>query len=359
MNFYDALQMDPAGLKKQIRSSDDPAYRWKMLGAMALRSLLLVIFSTLVISPCAVVFGSENSCMAVALLCILLGIRFVDLGYCIRDSLLNLAVVFALLWLAPSLAALLNPIWAIPIHVSAFFVILYMTSQHPEMGNAGLYTFSYVFLAGNPVSGSLLWKRGALTLAGFAVCGAILYAKHRSKHRELSFRSIVKQSRLTDPKLLWQLQLALGVGLLLGLGNLHENRRMMWAAFACGSVLGCYQVGEAGIRERFSQRIMGTLLGTGAYCLAYWLTPGELHSMFGLAGGLILGFCADYRAKTACNCLGALFIATSLFGLQDTVLLRLGHNLAGVVFGYLFWLLGREIGKKLRPTSAAQPVQGV
>lgn len=348
MRFYDSLQMDPAGLKKMIRTSDDPAVRRRLFAAMAVRSVLLVLFSMAVISPASAVFGPENSCMAVSMLCILLGIRFVDLGYRISDSMLNLAIVFALLLVAPTAATLVHPAVGTVIHISAFFVILFMTSQHPEMGNAGLYTFAYIFLSGNPVTGPSFWNRAALTAVGYGICGGILFAKHRGKNRQISFGSLLREFRFSDPKILWQLQLALGVGLILGIGSHFNLERAMWAAFACGSILGCYNASADGVRERLRHRMAGTLIGTAAFFLAYQIVPSGLHSLFGIAGGLIVGFCADYRSKTACNCLGALFIASSLFGLHETVWLRLLTNLLGIVFGYVFWMFCQEITRTVQ-----------
>ena len=112
--------------------------------------------------------------MAVVLFCILLSIRFVDFGYRIGDSLLNLAAVFFLLLAAPLVTQLLSPLPAFLVHFGALSAILLMTCEHPEMGNGGLYGFGYLFLTGGMVTGPLLWKRCLLTLLGYLLCGSIL-----------------------------------------------------------------------------------------------------------------------------------------------------------------------------------------
>ena len=347
MRFYDALQLDPAILKKQIRQAETPKQKHKMMAATVVRSLLIVIFAIFLISPVSDIFGPENSPMAVALFCILLGIRFVDFGYLIEDSMINLAVVFALLLFAPVAAANVNPLLAAVIHVSAFFVILFMTSDEPEMGNAGIYTFAYIYLAGNPVTGSLLMKRAALTLVGYGFCGAILYGKHRKKNRDQRFKGLVTQFSLKNKKTQWQLQLALGVGVLLALGSFFNLKRMMWAAFACGSILGCYCPTENDIRKRFSQRMVGTLTGTLGFFLCYSVMPESMKPLLGIVGGLSLGFCTDYRYKTACNALGALMMAAGIYGLPTSLFLRVANNLLGVVFGCLFLLAFQWVSRTL------------
>lgn len=343
MKFYDAIQLDPAVLKKMIRGSEDPKQKRKLWIAMATRAVLLVAFAVVMISPVSKVFGEENSAMGVALFCIMMGIRFVDFGYCITDSLINLAVTFALLLLAPCAAAMVNPVFAVLIHVSAFFIILFMTSDRPEMGNAGLYTFAYIYLSGNPVSGAALWNRTLVTLVGYALCATILVCKHRKKNQGVRFWAMVKNFSLSHSQTRWHLQLAMGVGTLLGLSSLFPLKRMMWAAFACGSVLGCFDATKDVIKERFIYRLIGTVIGSAAFVLAYWIIPVQFHMVLGMLGGLCLGFCADYRAKTACNCLGALFIASGLFGLQESVMLRVANNFVGVVFGAVFWILYQKV----------------
>ena len=105
MKFYDALQMDPAILKRQIAACStrqEKAYYWV---AMAVRSALIVGFAIVFISLLSGLFGADNTPLAVALFCMMLGIRFVNFEYCIGDSLLALAAVLGILVLAPSAAA--------------------------------------------------------------------------------------------------------------------------------------------------------------------------------------------------------------------------------------------------------------
>ena len=96
MKFYDALQLDPAILKRKIAACgtrQEKIYYWT---AIAVRSALIVAFAIVFISLLSSVFGSDNTPLAVALFCIMLGIRFVNFEYCIGDSLLTLAAALAL-----------------------------------------------------------------------------------------------------------------------------------------------------------------------------------------------------------------------------------------------------------------------
>ena len=142
MRFYDALQMDPAILKRKIAACDTRQEKMYYWTAIAVRSFLIVAFAIVFISLLSGVFGADNTPMAVALFCMMLGIRFVNFEYCIGDLLMTLAVVLAILVLAPSAAAVLPQVFLIQLHFAAFFAVLYMTTQRPEMGNGGLYLFN-------------------------------------------------------------------------------------------------------------------------------------------------------------------------------------------------------------------------
>ncbi len=239
MKFYDALQMDSAVLKREIAACDtkrEKTYYWV---AMAVRSVLIVAFAIVFISLLSGVFGADNTPMAVALFCMMLGIRFVNFQYCIGASLVTLAAVFAILVLVSSAAVLLPSVLLIPLHFIAFFALLYMTTQRPEMGNGGLYSFAYIYLTGNPVLGEALIRRGLMALAGYLICGAILFAKHRNQHTTTRFHHVMRRFDLSTQVHLWQLRMALGVSLVMTAGQVFGVERFMWMGFGlCISPVG-------------------------------------------------------------------------------------------------------------------------
>ena len=335
MKFYDALQLDPSILKRKIAASDarrEKTYYWL---AIAVRSVLIVAFAIVFISLLSGVFGADNTPLAVALFCMMLGIRFVNFEYCIGDSLVTLGAVLAILVLVPSAAAVLPPVLLIPLHFAAFLALLCMTTQRPEMGNGGLYSFAYIYLAGNPVMGEALVRRGLLALVGYLICGAILFAKHRDQHRATRFHHVVRRFDLSVPVHLWQLRMALGVSLVLSAGQVFGVERFMWMGFACASLLSEYPY-SGNTFTRFWQRIVGAVAGSCGFFVLYLLTPEAFHEWMGPLGGLCLGFCTDYRYKTAMNCFGALMLGAGIYGLQGAVVLRIVDTLLGVTFGLAF-----------------------
>lgn len=342
MSFYNALQLDPSILKRKISQCDTSGEKLFYWVAMAVRSALIVVFAVLFISTLSTLFGQENTPLAVALFCILLGIRFVNFEYCIGDSLVTLAVAIVILLLIPPAVSVLPPFAAAVLHFVSFFLLLYITSQRPELGNGGLYSFAYVYLSGNPVFGVSLEKRALMALVGYILCAVILYRKHRRTHTDIRFRHVLLKFDLHNIVHLWQLRMAIGVSLILTAGQFFGVERFMWMGFACASLLCDYPYSKS-VTSRFCQRIIGVLAGSGAFYLIFCITPEAFHSLMGPLGGLCLGFCTDYRYKTAMNCFGALMLATGIYGIQNAVFLRITDTILGVIFAMLFALLFHKL----------------
>ena len=116
----------------------------------------------------------------------------------------------------------------------------------------------------------------------------------------------------------------------------------MWMGFACVSLLSEYPY-SSNTLPRFWQRIVGALAGSGLFFIVYQITPEFFHSLMGPLGGLCLGFCTDYRYKTAMNCFGALMLATGIYGVHAAVLLRITDTILGVGFGMVFAVIFHQL----------------
>ena len=194
-----------------------------------------------------------------------------------------------------------------------------------------------------------------LALVGYLICGAILFAKHRELHKKIRFHHVVRKFSLSNPVHLWQLRMALGVSLVLSAGQIWGMERFMWIGFACASLLSQYPYSHD-TTLRFRQRIVGAVAGSCLFFILYQLTPEALHSLLGPLGGLCLGFCTDYRYKTAMNCFGALMLGAGIYGVQQAVLLRILNTFLGVAFGLLFALLFHKVvAAKFLPAPEEQP----
>ena len=339
MRFYDALQLDPEAIKAKMADCDKKGKRrWTLV--MLVRVLLLVGFATAFVSALTALFGAENSCMAVVILCILLSVRFVDFRYDVRHSLASLGIVFALLLFSPLVMQVVPPLLGFAINFLSILLICILTCEQPKMGYGGLFLFGYVFLSGNIVTGTAFLSRAMLTLTGFVICGVIFYVKHRHKNKNVPVAGVFQKFSLHRAKSRWQLQVALGVSALFLLNAFLQFDRFIWAGFACASLLTSYPVN---IKERLPGRIVGVILGSLAFGAVYLLLPADLHFILGPLSGICLGFCASYRFKTFFNCFGGLSLAVAIYGVGGSVVLRICNNLVGILFGTLFFFAFNKI----------------
>ena len=91
------------------------------------------------------IFGNENSSVAVVVFCILLMVRFVDFGYEIKSSLFSLFLVFFILTVGPILANSANPYWKLLIHMISISLLMVLTCLRPSYGNPVSYTHLDVY----------------------------------------------------------------------------------------------------------------------------------------------------------------------------------------------------------------------
>lgn len=87
--------MDAHGLWAKVKATTEPRTKARLIFAMSIRSILLVSFAVVFIGGLSAVFGPDNSGLAVAGFCILLGIKHVPYGYRATDSAIALAFVLA------------------------------------------------------------------------------------------------------------------------------------------------------------------------------------------------------------------------------------------------------------------------
>ena len=352
MSFYGLIQLGVPQLKGLLRQAAGAERRRRLLAQLAPDAAGVGVGVVFLYAHTAQ-FGGANLPPAVVIFCLLLSCRFVHYNYRMADTLRNMAAAFALLTLGPALAPLGGPLLHLLLNLFCIGVLLLITADQPELGNASLYLFSYLFLYGNPVSGRSLALRGLEMLLGFALCAAVLYHNHRGRTPERPFRAVLRAFSLADEKCRWQLRVAVGISLAVLTGELLGLPRIMWVGFSCSSILTAY--GSHPVR-RAAGRVGGVLGGSLLFCLLYQLCPPALHGGLGILSGLCLGLCASYGFCTVFNCLGALLTASALFGPGPAAAIRVCNNVLGSLFGLFFALAWPKLLDALfrRRTAAAR-----
>lgn len=343
MTFYQKMQLSTAECKRNIRESHTPKEKYKNVCVLIAKDISCVAFAILFVSVFTLLFGSANSNAAVVIFCILLTTRFVHYGYRMQDNLRNMAIIYLIFALFPTVAIIFPPILRYFIHFFALITILVMACDEPQMGNCGLYGFCYVFLTGAPVSGRDFYLRVIEMLVGYLLCALILYHNHQKKEIKRTFQDVLKEGGLHNKKFCWQLRIALGVSTCMLIADLMHLPRTMWVGLACVSVMSPY---TDDTKSRAKNRILGILIGSALFFVLHPLWPQSLIHFFGPLSGLCVGICATYRWSTVFNCFGALLSATTLYGLYQAVPLRIFNNIFGCLYGVFFaWIFTALINR--------------
>ena len=347
--------MDAHGLWAKVKATTEPRTKARLFFAMSIRSILLVSFAVVFIGSLSAMFGPDNSGLAVAGFCILLGIKHVPYGYRAADSVIALAFVLAAMVCGGLAAQAWPPVPCLMVNFLLISVILVLVADEPLMGNAGLYVFGYLFVSQTPVNGEALASRCVLALLLWLACSAVLLHKHHGKFQNVRLYDMLAAFSVSSAKGLWQIRLSAGVAMALLIGELAGLPRGVWVGYACMSVL--LPFGEAGtsLPMRALQRIGGVVVGSLLYAGFSLVVPAGSRILFGPIAGICMGFSSKYMVNNALNCFGALLLAESVYGVSGSVTLRIYDNMIGVLFAIcctvLFSLLERHASSDEAPAT--------
>lgn len=333
MTIYQALQLNAAGSKNLIRSSANQKDRIKWSLVYLLKVFLTVIFCFLFVTVLSILFGNENSIAGVAVLLILLLVRQADFGINMRGSILAMFLLFFILAGGPRLANLAPPVGAFFINSACILVITILACHNIIMFNHFTFVLCYLLLYGYDVTGTSYLARIAVLSFGFFLCAVVFYFRHRRQSFKRGFMHLLEEFDLTSSRTQWQIRISLSTASSMLIGCLIDFPRVMWIGIACMSIMAPL-VKDCAYRE--IRRAPFNMIGCILFVSLYHVLPDELLPFLGILGGIGVGFSAGYSFQNIFNTLGALMVATNLFGLYHAVLLRIGSNIFATLYCIFF-----------------------
>ena len=90
MGFYQAMQLSAANLKPLIKNAESKEIKNKYIAALILKSILCLLFCTIVVISFGKVFGEENNVVGVVTVISLLNFRFSNLDFKVRQAALTI-----------------------------------------------------------------------------------------------------------------------------------------------------------------------------------------------------------------------------------------------------------------------------
>ena len=138
----------------------------------------------------------------------------------------------------------------------------------------------------------MLCGQSGLPVQDFLPRSSIYYRNQRKSDCSIGLLQAIKEFHLSSPRSRWQLQLTLSVSTAMLFSTLLGLPRSMWVGFA---VLSVTQFSTRDYLHRAKYRLSGMLGGSALFLIAYSLIPAQYHSLFGIFGGLCVGFFRHLR----------------------------------------------------------------
>lgn len=344
MTIYQALQLNANGSKNLIRNSTCQHDKIKWSLVYLLKIFLTVAFCFLFVTAFSILFGNDNSIAGVIILLILLLVRQADFGINMKGSILSLFLLFCILSGGPKLANLAPPVGAFFINAASILLITILACHNIMMYNHFTFVLCYLLLYGYDVTGATYIARMIALSAGFFLCASIFYFKHRSQNFKRGFWHLIEEFDLGSSRTQWQIRISFSTALAMFIGSLFHFPRVMWIGIACMSIMTPL-VKDCAYREK--RRAPFNIIGCLLFILLYRLLPEKLLPFLGILGGIGVGFSASYSFQNIFNALGALMVATNIFGLYYAVFLRIAANIFGTLYCILFNKIWEDIRRKL------------
>lgn len=329
MTFYQALQLNAKGSKDLIRRTKNPKERRKWELIYLFKVLLTVAFCFFFVTGFSIVFGSDNSIAGVSVLLILLLVRQADFGINMKSSLLAVFLLFVILAAGPRAANMLPPAGAFFLHIICIFAITLLGCHNIIMSNHFTFVLSYLLLYGYDVSGRAFTLRLYALAVGFILCALVFYKSHRKQHFKRGLRHLLDELDLNSSRTQWQIRISLATASAMFVASLLGIPRVMWIGIACMSIMTPL-IKDCTYREL--RRAPFNIAGGVLFLILYHFLPDWMFPYLGIIGGIGVGFSASYAFQNIFNALGALMIASSIFGPVPAVILRVFANAFATVY---------------------------
>ena len=206
MKFYNLLQLGPKQLKQMILKGENRHYRNYLRFIIFFRSLLIVCFALIFIIGATLLFGKGNSSVAVGFFCLLLQSRFVNYGYNIFSSILNMFLISVIVAFDSLLAPRTNPFIGFFFNFGFLLFIIIATCDNPKLGNVAVYVDTYLFSTFLPPQNIReVYLRFIEVIMGFIICSAVFIIHHNNQNKDIKFRNVLKNFSLENKVTIWQL----------------------------------------------------------------------------------------------------------------------------------------------------------
>lgn len=297
------------------------------------KNLLLIVEIILFIKIFSAIFGDINSLIGVTVITAILMFKDMNLEYEIKQSAFLIVILYTYMGLVTSLYNI-NIILAFLINIVSIFFVIYLTSENLPYKAYISFILLYVFMEGNPTSGS---KEFGIRLASVFIGGILVALTLYLSQRKLKINKKVKDAfnnlDINGERFRFSIKMAVGLALAMLVGRLIGTEKGMWISV---TVMSLTQPTHKDVKERIRKRFIGTIIGAIAFVIIFEIiVPEKYYILITLVLSYIYTFIDEYFTKIIFITINALTAAMVLFDSRISIALRVGFLCIGIVITYI------------------------
>lgn len=297
------------------------------------KNLLLIVEIILFIKIFSAIFGDINSLIGVTVITAILMFKDMNLEYEIKQSAFLIVILYTYMGLVTSLYNI-NIILTFLINIVSIFFVIYLTSENLPYKAYISFILLYVFMEGNPTSGS---KEFGIRLASVFIGGILVALTLYLSQRKLKINKKVKDAfnnlDINGERFRFSIKMAVGLALAMLVGRLIGTEKGMWISV---TVMSLTQPIHKDVKERIRKRFIGTIIGAIAFVIIFEIiVPEKYYILITLVLSYIYTFIDEYFTKIIFITINALTAAMVLFDSRISIALRVGFLCIGIVITYI------------------------
>ena len=295
-------------------------------------SLVKLTIIILFISSFTAVFGSQEALTSVSAITGILIFFYVPLNLSVKTGALVTGGSFFILGLLASLNLFLPIGLSLIINLLSIFLMICLFGRPFAYKLYVPYILLYIFASTtSPLEFKLSIRIAALAFSALIITG-IYYFRHQKSSGTETLKSMLTIKSIPHEILHVAFTMAVGISLTLLVSQILHFEKAMWI---CMTIMSLSQIETQIFKDRFKQRMFGSLVGIVVYGILFsLLVPSHLHLPLTLFLAFVYNFLDDYFLQVILITVNALYAANVIWQFNVASINRLLFILIGSLIVY-------------------------
>lgn len=290
------------------------------------------------------IFGDENTLIGVSIYVGLAMFPVCDSNMKRSSMLLVIAIVFIGSGLVSQLDAL-SPWISFPINFLFVYLVMMMTSEPTYLKLNIVMLLPFLFCQSVPVSLEQFPTRMIGILSGtFLMILATYFGWKKRGFGSEDSKSFRQQLSLNKKHYKTGIRMATGISIAILVSSILKTEKVLWITLV---VMSLTQINSEEMLSRIKYRILGTVLGSIFFFLAFEYLLGREYAIFiVLLFGFIGFFSDEYKHKKFINTVSAINASLILFNTKNAIWNRFAGLALGIAIVLILYFIEKLMVKK-------------